>query len=45
MNKNYPFGLFYLAHLLISADVIDEKEETVLMRIESKEQITNNSFC
>jgi hypothetical protein len=45
MNKNYPFGLFYLAHLLISADVIDEKEETALMRIKSKEQIANNSFC
>jgi hypothetical protein len=44
MNKNYPFGLFYLAHLLISADVIDKKEETALMRIKSKEQIANNSF-
>jgi uncharacterized protein YwgA len=44
MNKNYPLGLFYLAHLLISADVIDEKEETALMRIKSKEQIANNSF-
>ncbi|MFM7431362.1 MAG: hypothetical protein ACKO1F_15890 [Flammeovirgaceae bacterium] len=45
MNKNYPFGLFYLAHILISADVIDEKEETVFMCIEFKEQITHNSFC
>ena len=44
MNKNYPFGLFYLAHLLISADGIDKKEETALMRIKSKEQIANNSF-
>ena len=44
MNKNYPFGLFYVEHLLISADVIDEKEETALMRIKSKEQITDNSF-
>ena len=44
MNKNYPFELFYLAHLLISADVIDKKEETALMRIKSKEQIANNSF-
>lgn len=44
MNKNYPFGLFYLEHLLISADVIDEKEETALMGIKSKEQITDNIF-
>lgn len=45
MNKDYQFGLLYLAHLLISADgVIDEKEEAALMRIKSKEQISDNTF-
>lgn len=45
MNKDYQFGLLYLAHLLMSADgVIDEKEEAALMRITSKEQISDNTF-
>lgn len=45
MHKEYQFGLLYLAHLLISADgVIDEKEETALMRIKTKEKISDSAF-
>jgi uncharacterized tellurite resistance protein B-like protein len=45
MNKDYQFGLLYLAHLLMSADgIIDEKEEAALMRIKSKEQISDSIF-
>jgi uncharacterized tellurite resistance protein B-like protein len=45
MNKDYQLGLLYLAHLLMSADgVIDEKEETALMRIKKKEAISDPVF-
>ncbi len=45
MNKDYQLGLLYLAHLLISADgIIDEKEEAALMRIKTKEAISDPVF-
>lgn len=45
MNKDYQLGLLYLAHLLMSADgVIDEKEETALLRIKKKEAISDPVF-
>ncbi|MFM8912173.1 MAG: TerB family tellurite resistance protein [Flammeovirgaceae bacterium] len=45
MNKDYQLGLLNLAHLLMSADgIIDEKEEAALMRIKSKEAISDGVF-
>lgn len=45
MNEDYQLGLLYLAHLLMSADgIIDEKEEAALMRIKTKETISDAVF-
>jgi uncharacterized tellurite resistance protein B-like protein len=41
-QKDYHLGLLYLVHLLMSADgVIDETENNALLRIKSKENISD----
>jgi uncharacterized tellurite resistance protein B-like protein len=45
MNKNYELGLLYLVHLLMSADgVVDENEKAALLKIKSKEKISDDVF-
>jgi len=44
-NRNYQLGLLYLTHLLINADgVIDEKEESALMKFKGTEEISDDVF-
>ena len=45
MNKNYELGLLYLVHLLMSADgVVDENEKAALLKIKTKEKISDDVF-
>ena len=44
-NKNYQLGLLYLVHLLINADgIIDEKEESALLKVKGSEDISDEVF-
>ena len=44
-NRNYQLGLLYLVHLLINADgVIDEKEESALLKVKGSEEISDDVF-
>ena len=44
-NNNYPLGLLYLSHILISADgVINEHEQKALLTIKDEEKIPGPIF-
>jgi len=44
-DRNYQLGILYLVHLLINADgVVNETEKEALVKIKSKERISDSVF-